>query len=315
MNLHYLKSRKSLLHPLKSIANWDLYISAYDDSDRVKGIFDVFPADQKFWLALPEYGYSEEEVAGLTNCVRFASESSEADVIHQFMDVVGTEDLIEKRICVDITGFMRPHILFLVKFFHSLGIYRFDMIYTEPERYSSKENTSFSSEEILSVRQVHGFEGIHTDEMSDDILIVGVGYDDALISRIINDKDGAKVIQLLSLPSLSADMYQESVLRLDKTGASANDGLDDRVFFAPANDPFVVASELSGKIAELRQNDGLTNLYLCPLATKPQTLGFALCYMHELIGSAASILFPFSRLYGRETSIGVGRTWLYEVEL
>ena len=52
---------------------------------------------------------------------------------------------------------------------------------------------------------------------------------------------------------------------------------------------------------------------LSPLATKPQALGFALFYLQELLDQPASVLFPFSRRYERETSNGVGRVWSYEI--
>jgi hypothetical protein len=90
------------------------------------------------------------------------------------------------------------------------------------------------------------------------------------------------------------------------------DSIDEHIFFAPANDPFVVASELSKKLKQLRLCS-VDNIYLSPLATKPQTLGFALFYLNELINEPASVVFPFSSSYYRETSKGVGRTWLYEV--
>jgi hypothetical protein len=89
----------------------------------------------------------------------------------------------------------------------------------------------------------------------------------------------------------------------------------DRVFFALANDPFVVATELSDKLHELRARNSVDNIYLSPLATKPQTLGFALFYILELRNQPASIIFPFSTSYSRETSAGVGRTWCYEIRL
>jgi hypothetical protein len=210
---------------------------------------------------------------------------------------------------------MRPQILYLIRYLSAEAATSISLLYTEPEHYALKENTRFSDEAVEAVRQVLGFEGIHEDDMSNDVLIVGVGYDHALVSHVIDDRDSAKVIRLLSLPSLSADMYQESILRLDRTEQAGGENFEHEDFFAPANDPFVVAAELSGKCAELRRRGRIGNLYLCPLATKPQALGFALFYLAELSDSPASIIFPFARSYSRETSKGVGRTWCYEVQL
>lgn len=315
MNLHYLINRKVALQLPQQAVVWDIFISAYNDSDRVRKVFEQISAKKKYWIVLPEYNYPSDQPSGIQNVITFMPGSSEADVVLAFAEAIGVEALCKGKLCIDITGLMRPHILYLVRYLFDHRVKSFDMIYTEPAHYARKENTKFSNEEIESVRQVIGFEGMHDDEMGNDILIMGVGYDHALISRVVNDKDGAKLIQLLSLPSLSADMYQESILRLDKTDSTFDPNMDDRVFFAPANDPFVVASELSDKYKEILSRGTITNTYLCPLATKPQALGFALFYLAELIGTPSSIIFPFARFYDKETSKGVGRTWQYEINL
>lgn len=311
MNLHYLKNKKSVLNRSKqNNPHWDFFISAYNDNDRVKLVFDSILAGKKYWLALPEYDYSESELPSNAQVIQF-SIRNEDSVIHDLVDThIGNDAFKNSRFCIDITGFLRPHILKLVQYIHCLGIKKFDIIYTEPEQYGRKENTQFTRD-VSFVRQVSGFEGTHIDDVAHDILIIGVGYDDELISRVISDKDSATIIQLLSLPSLSADMYQESILRLERS-STLSDMNDEHIFFAPANDPFVVASELSKKINQLRRGP-VHNIYLSPLATKPQTLGFALYYLNELVDQPASIVFPFSKSYFRETSKGIGRTWLYEI--
>lgn len=304
--------KKSVLHPKHSAdRKWDVFISAFNDSRRVKSVFSDVTASRKIWVMLPEYGYQQHEQPNHSEIIALTSRR-EADQISQLINSLGP--LEDKRICVDITGFMRPQILFLIYFLTKIGITKFDAVYTEPEQYGRKEDTKFS-EDVEIVRQVDGYEGVHTDEVANDLLIVGVGYDDGLVSRVAGDKDGAKLFQLLSLPSLSADMYQESILRLDKASLAIDPALEDRTFFAPANDPFVVASELSQKFKQLRGTYPIGNIYLSPLATKPQALGFALFFLHELTSAPASIIFPFSNNYSRETSKGIGRSWVYEMHL
>lgn len=315
MDLSYLLGRKEEIDfSCGGGKAWDLFLSAYNDSRRVRDIFSKADSKQKIWIILPEYAYRDDEMpkSGQFFCCNSRDES---EVITTLFAGIGVENIRHKRICIDITGFMRPHILFLIFYLKQLGVYCFDVIYTEPAQYGKKEDTKFSNEVVVAVRQVLGYEGLHTDVLTSDVLIVGVGYDDVLISRVQNDKEGAKLIQLLSLPSLSADMYQESILRLEKTFLNSNYNIDERIFHAPANDPFVVATELSSKIKELRARGSVGNIYLSPLATKPQALGFGLFFLKELVSSPASIIFPFSESYTRETSSGVGRTWLYEVNL
>jgi hypothetical protein len=315
MNIYYLKGRRTVVRFADQRDQWDIFVSAYNESGRVRIAFEKIAAHSKVWVSIPEYAYTEAELSCLSGVIRCDPSDTESAVVQRIVECVGVDALRTRRVCIDITGFMRPQILFMIKYLVDTGVKSFWLAYSEPERYSRKEHTAFSKEEISNVRQVHGYEGVHSDDMTRDVLMVGVGYDDALISRVINDKDSARLVQMLSLPSLSADMYQESVLRLDRTGANTDLSHDNRVIFAPANDPFVIAAELSDKYKDLCRGNQVSNLYLSPLATKPQAVGFALFYLHELTSEPASIVFPFARFYERETSKGIGRTWLYHVEL
>lgn len=312
MKLDYLMHRRRVLDFSKTVKTWDLFLSAFNNSARVQHVFTNIPAADKRWIILPEYQYSPDEIPKHQETIVFSS-PHEADVILElFQKHVGEDVLKKSRLCVDITGFMRPHIMFLVNYLKMIGVEKFDVVYTEPSQYGRKEETQFSND-VIAVRQVAGFEGRHIDDIENDVLIVGVGYDNELISRVVNEKDIKNLIQLLSLPSLSADMYQESILRLDKTSLANDRSIEDRVFYAPANDPFVVAHELSEMLKQLRSRAPIGNIYLSPLATKPQALGFALFYMAELHDEPASVIFPFSASYSKETSTGIGRTWVYEV--
>ena len=84
--------------------------------------------------------------------------------------------------------------------------------------------------------------------------------------------------------------------------------------FAPASNPFVTASVLQAAVEDEAQRRQTSNLYLSPLATKPQALAFALYYLTELRGTASSIILPFPSGYPRSTSTGVAKIWKYTVE-
>jgi hypothetical protein len=85
--------------------------------------------------------------------------------------------------------------------------------------------------------------------------------------------------------------------------------------FAPASDPFATATVLSELIAREERKKPITNLFLSPLSTKPQALGFALFYQRECSSRAASIIYPFSDSYAIDTSSRIGRIWKYEIDL
>lgn len=299
--------------PLVNDCEWDVFISAYNDSDRVKTTFTNSKATRKIWWILPEYGYDSTEVPSDEE-VMFLNDHDEDTLVINGIDGIGKDALREAKVCIDITGFMRPHLLFLMRYLPTIGVNTYDMLYTEPTHYSLKSDTEFTSSSVKSVRTVAGYAGQHDTDLSNDHVIVGVGYDHELIARVVSTKESAKFVQLHSFPSLSADMYHESLIRLNKVD-NAMPRVDQDVFFSSANDPFVTAAALSDAVTKLYSNKPITNLYLSPLATKVQAIGFGLFYLKEKLPCPVSMIFPFSSNYNRKTSSGIGRSWLYKISI
>lgn len=294
---------------------WDVFASAYNSSERVQLVFDRVNAKRKYWLIHAEYDYGDDELPK-GDCFRL--EADEAQSIMAFVKHVeeSTDRPIDQvSMCVDLTGFMRPHLLFLALYLHHRGVRKVDVLYTEPDGYRAKERTTFS-QGAVAVRQVAGFEGVNSPDHADDLLIIGAGYDHRLIKAVAEHKDKADKIQIFGLPSLRADMYQENVLNAYKAedAIGVNKSTDLAAFFAPANDPFVTASVLSEIVCRRRRIKPISNLYLSPLATKAQALGFALYFIGEGMNASTNMLFPVSSRYTRETSYGLSRVWLYTVE-
>ena len=109
--------------------------------------------------------------------------------------------------------------------------------------------------------------------------------------------------------------YHESLLRLDRVAPASVRPNDDAVYFASANDPFVTASTLSRAWREMNARRPVTNLYLCPLATKVQALGFGLFFLSELENSPASIILPSVELVLAGNKHGRGTKRLYPIHL
>jgi len=202
--------------------------------------------------------------------------------------------------------------LFL-RYFKLFAVPNVEFVYTEPEHYSNKVDTQFSLDEKSDVRQVAGFEGQHLPAMEYDVLMMGIGYEHNLMGQVIATKESARLLQVHCFPPLSADMYQESILRLDRLASASARSAPDFNFFATGNDPYVTAAVLGEAVLSLLLRKKITNLYLCPLSTKPQALGFGLFYLSALEGKAASIIYPFVKKYSRQHSQGVGRSWVYPV--
>ncbi len=294
---------------------WDVFISAYNSSERVHLIFERVTARKKYWLILPEYDYSPKDYP-TSGEIYFEPAENEAEYIAKFLASLGP-DLLNKRIAVDITGFVSHYVLVLAAIMQESGITKCDIIYGEPLRYLHGERTPFSDEIVLSVRQVTGFEGVHGTDTNDDLLVVAVGYDWRPVAEVANDKEHTRKVQLFGLPSLRPDMYQENLLRAshiaEAVGPDAS--LPQHFRYASAHDPFVTASVLSAIVREYRSNHPHANVYLSPLSTKAQALGFATFYLRECRNTPTSIIYPFCGKYVRETSEGLSGVWLYHLEV
>lgn len=266
--------------------HWNVFISSYNSSERVNTIFDKISADRKFWLIAPEYGYKQEELPH--NGEVFTSDhSDESQFINEFIESTGLE-VSQVSICIDITGFMRSHLLYLIRYLYFLNIKKIDVIYSEPGKYKNKDKTKFSDSPVYQVRPVAGYEGLHGHDSQNDLLIIGVGYDHELVKQVVEDKDYAHIATLWGFPSLRADMYQENILRASKAGDAVFSG-DWRTnrYYAKASDPFSTASVLREIVEIHNTKEEITNLYLSPLSTKPQALGFALFYIFDWIDVSA----------------------------
>lgn len=316
MKLDYLICAREKLHlgELGSRFHWDYFISTFNDSARVQLPFAAVRATNKHWLMAEEYGYKAGEEPS-NGKVFWLRSTNEATAISEYL-VQSTIDFSSVHFCIDITGFMRAQLLFLMKHLSRLGVKSFDAVYSEPQRYPKKEQTRFSDGAVFEVRQISGFEGSHDPDATHDLLIVAAGYDDELVSRVAGFKDHARMMLVYGLPSLSADMYQESVLRMARARSAVQSrAFESGVAFTSANDPFVTATVLSDICRSAVSKVPITNFYFSPLSTKPQTLGFGLFYLREMQSKAASILFPFTHTYSRDTGEGLATTWLYHVEL
>ena len=317
-DIEYGLLRRDVIKPthLKTLQPWDLLISAYNQSERVIAAFDEIPAVIKHWIIHPEYDFSAASIP-TNGFVHHATARDEADFWHEYFGAAGADEWCQSmRICLDITGFMRPHLMLALHLLRVRGFSRIWMIYSDPISYSKGAHTPFTKGAVTSVRQVRGFEGSHDHDAGPrDLLVLGAGYDDELIRRVADAKRAARKIEMFGLPSLQPHMYEENRFRAARADESVGSLSEREYMFAPANDPFATAQELHARVTEEEKGRGLVNLYLSPLATKPQALGFAIYFLTERVGTATSVVFPYAEYYSQETSIGWSRTSIYELEL
>ncbi|NBZ89247.1 hypothetical protein [Stagnihabitans tardus] len=293
-----------------SATRFDVFLSAYNTASRINDVFNAANSETKIFVIHREYGIGEDD----RPVGHFFSDAEHEDefIFQLFEKRLPGVDFSKARICLDITGFLRPHLMFLLRFLSFRGCQSLTAIYAEPRQYSKLDDTRFGTGQVHTVREVRGYEGLSANSGAKDLLIVGSGFEDRLVAEVAEDKDRARRVVLLGLPSLKADMYQQGLLRTRR----ARDALGENVreIFAPASDPFATASLLSEIVERERVGQGIGRLYLSPISTKPSALGFALFYLRECEGTATSIIFPFSSQYTTDASEGIGRIWKYEVE-
>ena len=293
---------------------YDVLISGYNKSDRVRTVFDRVRAHRKIWVIHREYCFVSRDLP--TNGETYECGSS--DESQFWRGLVEALQLGDRNVnlCIDITGIVAPYMMFLIAALARLGMRTFDCLYSEPVSYLRREETVFSSGHIREVRPVAGFTGFVDQDTSGDLLIIGAGYEDRLISEVAQYKDAARKAILLGLPSLRVDMYQQNVLRLSRAEEALGPVPRRRRFYAPASDPFVTASVLQDIVKDGAVMERITNLYICPLASKPQALGSVIFYLyHRGQTDNMSIILPFCTAYETRTDVGLSRTWRYEVEL
>lgn len=282
---------------------YDLFFSAYDGCERTTSIFEQINSAKKIWIDFPHYenGLKGENVY---NCISFKEEEC---FIGLFESIVINRS---SKVCVDITGFIRPHLIYFINYLYRLEIKKIDFLYSEPQHYSNGEDTTFSGF-IDEVKLIEGCgSAVNLPNTDNDLLIISAGYDDNLIARVLQFKSKIKKKYfLIGFPSLQPDMYQESILKIYKAKESIGKKTDK---YAPAFDPFVTAQVISDIVEE---NGNKSNIYLSPLSTKPQTLGIAFYYLWNYDKKPINIIFPYSKKYNKKTATGIKKTWKYTFEL
>ena len=300
---------------LSSAGPWDLFLSAYEQTERVQDPFDNVEAEYRQWFAQKEYDIPMEE---------FPQDAVILDAEYDSPGIEFVREQIRKhkdmRLCIDSTGFIRPNLLVLLRAVKEAGLRMFDVLYSDPRRYIGDENTNFTMGPVTEVRQVPGYEGVHSPSAASDILVIGAGYDVEQIIRTCDERLYRKKYVLMGLPSLQPHMYQESIVQIEKASEWIGEPSEQHRLYASANQPFSVAQALhdlvlSERMEAVAQGQSQPNLYLCPIGPKPHALGFGLYYLRELQNESISIIYPFVKKYPRKTSEGLLRTWEYGIEL
>ena len=69
---------------------WDVFISAFNSSERVGSVFAKVSAKERFWLVLPEYGYAAAEFPS-NGAVHVGVGDNEAELVSDFVEKLGPD--------------------------------------------------------------------------------------------------------------------------------------------------------------------------------------------------------------------------------
>lgn len=291
----------------------DIFVSAFTRNERVQSVFREIRATRKVWLIHPEYRFTAIELPTGDELVA-PTATHEFHQIAALMATLG--DLTGLAVCIDATGLMRHALVFLMATLQHHGVRAVTVLYSEPDSYLKQEATHFTLGSAGVVRPVAGMAGSNVSSGKDHV-IVAVGYDHLAVGEVLNTKDSATVHPIFGFPSLSADMYQQSALRAARSGDKAleHQWVTNRRF-APASDPFATAEVVREIVNGIDRVGVAANIYLTPLSTKAQALGFALYWLWEGRNrDAVTLLLPECLEYAPDTSVGLRRVWQFEVEL
>ena len=69
-----------------------------------------------------------------------SKKDAEIQEIKSIMGISEENNVNDKEICIDATGFLIPDLLFLIRYLNSKGVNHLDIIYTEPLKYKKAED-------------------------------------------------------------------------------------------------------------------------------------------------------------------------------
>ncbi|WP_088458762.1 hypothetical protein [Acinetobacter soli] len=308
--------RESLnIFEISKIENIDIFISAFNESERVNILYDKINSKNKYWFIQPEYNFSDQQISHLNEKI-YTKHFDESKQVKDIIEYLG-EELLDKVLYIDCTGFMRHTLVYLIIKLGVLGFKKINIIYSEPCSYINNDKTQFS-ELCSEVRAIKGTN--FTKRGKKESTIMSIGYDSNLMSQMLNQFEGVELYPLFSFPSLSADMFQQSIIKSSNIQFSnIKNSSNNNRHFAPAHDPFSTAKVIAKLVSKIK-SDNISNIYLSPLSTKAQVIGHTYFWWKEHKtfkdeGLQVNITLPIPRSYKSKTSDGVGRIWNYTLEM
>src|SRR6056297_1673816 len=87
--------------------SWDVFISSYTAAERTTEIYNNIQATEKYWLVFPEFEYNNSVIPA--DSFVYNQKLEESEFIMKFWEEK-INNIKDKSIVIDITGFIRPYL-------------------------------------------------------------------------------------------------------------------------------------------------------------------------------------------------------------
>lgn len=224
----------------------------------------------------------------------------------------GRISLSDKKMVVDITVFTKPYFFLLFKVLkEKFNLCRFHVIYTEPEKYKLRSLDTgkvILTEGLDRIESIPGFVGSSVNPK--DSLIVILGFEGKRSIEVFHTVEPEVTYAINGFPSYQPGWHKTSLeanIRFLNESKASN-----RLFFAPAIDPFETKRVISRIVDEIKENSPNTNIIIAPLGTKMQAFGVLL---YALQNRDIKVIYPFPSTYSPDYSFRHGPTRIFRANL
>ncbi len=219
-------------------------------------------------------------------------------------ELVG-EELLGRRIGIDISCIPTPQFFILLKWFAKLKNYII-VYYTEPQKYvlnGGLFKSYFSMKGPVTVQEIRGFSGVTVKNHEvERVMLCMLGFDNDLLPSVIQEAGPRKIVAINGFPSFYPKFKDISLVNNEKilSGSGFSEKLEKsksltNFIYVEADNPF----ESYNVLQELKKQYDDNCIDIVPLGTKPMALGVC---MYAIENTDVRVVFPFPEEYAQATS-------------
>lgn len=210
---------------------------------------------------------------------------------------------VYNNVLIDITSMRIPEMLVMLKFMDSMDRrLSIQISYSTPFEYEfpAEPFTSYHSYYgNLRTTDILGFGGM-SEDMSHSKMVIFLGFEGVLSSKVSEDIKYDKLILVNNLPSFF-EKYKDICVINNRNLLNSN---HEKLAYVPANNPFEIYNFLAEHI------DDNEPVCIAPLSSKPVALGVCL---YALTHDNVRVIYPMADEYNYHRANSVHNTYVYDM--